>query len=284
MAGMEGGVINFISKIKAWYYGPEKSAAMLESQPQAFHGGSTADRYYGGGGGGQKFPYGMSGQGEGLFLNHHLLRQNARLAMQDSPQGRATLERKVDAIAYTGLKLEPTPDAKILGITQKEATKWARLIAGRFDLYARDKKQHRSETMTYYQAQRLHAYFSERDNDVFVRLYYSPDKNLQNPLQFEFIDADQVRGFAYTSSYGFQQTEDGIIRDERGREAGVSLPCRRGSNRPSRASLAHPPATRTLAATGIRCAPEARGRIGSPKSRNRDHRAFPSRNRRSRLR
>jgi lambda family phage portal protein len=196
-------------------------------KPQSFYGGYPSNYgmgFYGGSGeSGGKWRASLSQPGVGLFLNHFPLRQGARVAMQDSPQGRAIVERKVDAIAYVGLKLEPTPDADILGVTQEDATKWSKGVASRFDLYASDKKQNRSETMTLYQAMWLYSYFKERDNDIFVRLYYSTDRNLQNPLQFEFIDPDQVRGAGYTVSYGFQGYHDGIIRDERGREVGYKI-------------------------------------------------------------
>jgi capsid protein len=209
-----------IEKIKAFF-------SRGKSDPKAFYnsgyGGGGA--YYGGSqDSGGKWPYSLSAPGSGIFLNHCSIRQGARVAMQESPQGRAIVERKVDTVVHTGLKYEPTPDAEILGITQEEATSWARNTGNRFDLYARDKKQHRSETMNLYQFQWLYSYFQERDNDIFVRLYYSPDKNLQNPLQFEFVDADQVRGHSYTTSYGFQTDKgDGIKRDERGREVGYKI-------------------------------------------------------------
>jgi capsid protein len=213
MAGIIDRIINWL-----------KPTSQADNQPQAFHGGSTADRYFGGSfSSGGKWPNSISNPGSGLFLSHYALRQGARVAMQESPQGRAIVERKVDAIAGTGIKLEPTPDISVLGITQDAAAAWAKDVSARFHLWAMDKRQHRSEIMNFYQSQRFYAWSKERDNDVFVRLYYSPDKSLQNPLQFEFIDADQVRGYAYTTSYGFQANQDGIIRDERGRETGFKI-------------------------------------------------------------
>lgn len=202
-----------IDKVKSWFATePTASAITISGAP------STRNSGFDGGG---KWPYSLSRQS--LSLDHNKLRQGARLAMQDSPQGRAIVERKVDAISGTGIKLEPTPDITVLGITQEQAATWSTDIAARFDLWANDKKQHRAESMTYYQAQWLHSYFKERDNDVFIRLYYSPDRGLQNPLQFEFIDPDQIRGQAFTSSWGFQPHEDGIERDSRGRETGFKV-------------------------------------------------------------
>jgi hypothetical protein len=197
-----------------------------QHQPTAFYGGYPNN--YGRGyanspESGGKWPYSLSAPGSNLLLNHWSLRRGARVAMHESPQGRAIVERKVDAVAYVGLKLEPTPDADILGITQEQATEWAKIVGNRFHLYASDKKQNRSETMTLYQAMWQYSFYQERDNDIFVRLYYSPERNLQNPLQFEFIDPDQVRGGGFTTSYGFQAHHDGIVRDDRGRETGYKI-------------------------------------------------------------
>lgn len=191
-------------------------------QVVAYHGGGSPG-HHGAMSSGGKWAHGLSAAGASLFLDHRSLRQNARVALQDSSQGRAIVERKVDAIAHTGLRLEATPDSIVLGISQEQATEWARDVSSRFNLWAKDKKQHRSETMNFYQAQWFYTFFKERDNDIFVRLYYSPDRLLQNPLQFSFLDPDQIRGFGFTTSYGFQHNRDGIIRDDRGRETGYEV-------------------------------------------------------------
>lgn len=80
--------------------------------------------------------------------------------------------------------------------------------------------------MNWYQTHRFYALLQQRDNDIFTRLYYSPDPDLLNQLQFEIIDADQIRGNAWTStSWGNTYAmgwndgfHDGIDRDDRGRE------------------------------------------------------------------
>jgi capsid protein len=143
---------------------------------------------------------------------------NARAAYHDTPQAHALVNRYADTVADTGLRLEAAPKAGILGLTQEEAEVWAQDIEARYDLYMRDKKQHRSETITGYQSQRLYQIQQHRDNDIFIRFYYSRDTSLQSPVQFEFIDPDQIRGDAFTSTYGIMGKEDGIKRDNRGRE------------------------------------------------------------------
>lgn len=172
--------------------------------------------------GGAKWTGGLSGN-RSLAINHALARRNARNAMQDSPLARAIVERKADCVADTGLRLELTPVTSVLGISINDAAKWARNAEARFHLWASDKRQHRSETMTFYQFQRLYQLFRGRDGDIFIRLFYNPDPTLQNPLQWEFIDPDQIRGDALTTAYGFQDGDDGIIRDERGRESAYKI-------------------------------------------------------------
>lgn len=183
----------------------------------------------GGRSGGGKFPYGLSMSGASRILNHKVLRRNARDAYHDTPQAKALVDRMADTVADTGLMLEAAPKADLLGITIEQAEAWAKDVESRFDAWARDKKAHRSETMTFYQSHRSYQTFQHRDNDIFTRLYYSPDRGLQNPLQFEFIDPDQIYGDALTNTYGMQSSNDGISRDARGREVSYKVWIKNGA-------------------------------------------------------
>jgi capsid protein len=177
---------------------------------------------------GSKFPSGLSNYSI-FVLNHFALRSNARRAFAENVQARAIIERKADTVADTGLILDSIPKADILGIDEEKASEWARNVEGRFNLWATSKKQNRSGIMNFYQAQRLYQIFHHRDGESFTRLYYSPDRELINPLQFEYIDPDQIRGDGVTSSFGGQQdaytssfggplVTDGIIRNSKGEE------------------------------------------------------------------
>lgn len=183
--------------------------------------GATWNGWFGSGymSGGEKSPSGIAGTGTSLHLNHAIIRQNARTAVHDTVQARAIVERFTDSVVDVGLKLECIPVAEILGIDQDRAEDWAEEVEQRFDLWARDKQQHRSETMNFYQAQRQYSWFQQRDNDMFTRLYYSRRQRLQNRLQYEFIDPNQIIGSSFTSSYiPYAFNIDGISRDKAGRE------------------------------------------------------------------
>ena len=185
----------------------------FDERPKAISSGFSGWR-----GGGAKWPYGLAQSGASVQLNHAELRRNGRKAYHDTPQAKAIVDRFADTVADIGLQFESTPDADVLGIDSEKAEAWARNFESRLHLWSLSKKQNRSELMTFYQSHRLYHLIQQRENDVFIRLYYSTDKDLLNPLQFEFIDADQVRGDAITSTAWGESFEDGIERDERGRE------------------------------------------------------------------
>jgi capsid protein len=174
--------------------------------------------YYGGKSGGAKWDNGLSGYSPGIVLNHWSLRQNARKAVHESAQARAIVNRFADTVADKGLTLEPTPNADILGITLEQASLWSKNVAAKFELWSKSKQQHRSGTINFLQSHRLYQISQHRDNDMFIRLYYSKDRSLLNPLQFEFIDPSQIRGDSSTTSFGVVGSHDGIKRDSRGRE------------------------------------------------------------------
>ena len=180
--------------------------------------------FYGNSGDGSKWKNGLSHSGHTVYQDHYTLRMNARKAYHDTPQARAIVDRFADVVVDTGIKIQPTPDATLLGISPEEAETWAERIRNRYDLWLASKDCHRAEAMTGYQAQRLYQIFQQRDNDIFVRLQYNGGVRLQSKLQFSFLDPSQIRGDAYTSSAGFNTDEsDGIVRDNAGRETGYKV-------------------------------------------------------------
>lgn len=168
--------------------------------------------------GGSKYRGGLASSGQTTNYDHWTMRQNARGAFFDSPQAHALITRRADISAGVGLRLESMPDYERLGITSDAAEKWASDVEKRFEAFAKDKKQNRSESMSLNQAERLYELNDDRDGENFIRLYYSNDKKILSPLQFEFIDPNQIRGAAWTTSSGPMICEDGISRDARGRE------------------------------------------------------------------
>jgi capsid protein len=169
-------------------------------------------------GSGAKWPGGMSTPWAGLSINHWQLRQQARDITFDVPAAKALITRFADSTIGTGLKLEPTPKFDILGISADEADEWASDTRERYALFCKNRNQNRSRGMSWYQAQHLLQLTAERDNDEFVRLYYSQDPSLLSPLQFEIIDANMIRGDAFTVTNVIGKFPDGIVRNADGSE------------------------------------------------------------------
>lgn len=178
----------------------------------------------GGVGSGAKWYGGLSRSGQSLNINHHAMRINSRMAYHDSPQARSIVDRYADVVVDTGLKLLPTPDADLLGISGEEAEKWADRVGRKFDLWMRSKDCMASGKMTGYQAQRLYEIFQQRDGEIFTRFYYGLDDKTASPLQFDFVDPSQLKGCAFTNTIGIDNGfDDGIKRDAYGKEISYSV-------------------------------------------------------------
>jgi lambda family phage portal protein len=209
-------------KIKSMFIKPTAKPAIKEStEPRASIVPPTVSIGYGSG---SKFPSGMSRTSSAVLLhNHFQIRQSARDMMFDSMECRALVQSQVDTIVDWGLQPKSMPVASVLGITDEEAESWADKVDEMFHLWASSKKSHRARVNNFYQNQRLYQLFQQRDNDVFVALFYGRDKDQINPLQIEFVDPNQICGAGFTSSYVNTYYDDGIVRDDKGREIGYKL-------------------------------------------------------------
>lgn len=195
-------------------------AASSTHNPYGYGNYSSGQR-----GSGAKYSNGLAHSGRSTTINHHEMRLNARNAYHDTLQARAIIDRYADVVVDSGIKIAPTPDADLLGISVDQAEEWADRIGRRFDLYMSSKKCHAAENMTGYQAQRLYEIFQHRDNDIFVRFYYRDEPTLLSPLQFDFVDPCQLRNDGYTTTSGFNDNgyDDGIKRDEFGKEISYQI-------------------------------------------------------------
>lgn len=173
---------------------------------------------------GGKFASGLSRSAPVVIHDHFSLRQQARDMMIDSMEGHSLIETLVDTIVDAGLVLKPTPIASMLGMDDEQLSEWSEDVAKSFHLWAKSKKSHRSRISNFYQNQWLYQLSQQRDNDIFVRFFYGRDKDTFNPLQIEFVDANNINGYAYTSTYTQDNGDsDGITRDEAGREIAYKI-------------------------------------------------------------
>ncbi|MCK5548293.1 MAG: phage portal protein [Thermoplasmata archaeon] len=159
----------------------------------------------------------------GRVIQHRPLRAQTREAYHETPQARMLIERNADIVADSGLTAESNPIPEILGITDEAAEEWSDNVDLRFNLWTKSKLQNRSNRMSFNQSQRSYALWQTRDNDMFTRLYYATDSDLLSPLQFDFVDPDNINGYGATSTFGYNFPFDGINRDARGREVSYEV-------------------------------------------------------------
>ena len=172
----------------------------------------------GGGVGGAKSLNGLSGDGLPLRINSRRMTLNARRAMYDSLEARSIVDRNADIVTDTGIMVEPTVNASILGITPEEADAFNEKIRDKYHLFMNSKQCHRSRKMTGYDATRLYNKSMLTDNDQFVRFYFDKESDAQSTVSFEFIDPLHVAGDGITSTDGTLSVRDGIEYDSKGRE------------------------------------------------------------------
>lgn len=212
---------NIGNKIKSIFF-PEVDSTRREKRTITARNGGSGFNYFDYGfqyGSGSKWPSGTS-RGTPIDIHDHFsIRQRVRNQMYDSIEGRALLTSIIDTTVDVGLQLKPTPISDIIGKTPEELELWSEKTAMMFHLWAQSKKSHRSRINNFYQNQRLYQLFQQRDNDIFVRFFYGREKDLINPLQIQFVDPNQIRGYDYTSTYvQFPFDTDGILRDATGKE------------------------------------------------------------------
>jgi len=172
---------------------------------------------------GQKIQNGIVFRGSAPTIDHNMTLRNSRDAFHTSPVARAIVERKTEAIVGDGIRLEPKIRATLLGMTPEQAESKAREIKERFGLWAESRFCSLDETMNLYQRQRLSCIQSIRDGEYFIRFHYLDDGDRPNSLALSSIDPNQIVGYPYTYTADLPWTQDGIIRDERGRETAYQV-------------------------------------------------------------
>jgi capsid protein len=220
--------MSFKSKIKNLIsFSSKKNTGSYAGPPVNQHLNPKSSSYIGYSGGhrsgGSKWRGGLSASGNSRIFNHSIMQQNSRDTLQDNVQARSLVTRFSQTVVGVGLKAEPAPKSSLLGITPERAEEWAEDVAERFDSWCNSKQQHRAENMNWYQSQALYAGWQQRDNDIFTRLYYSNDASLMSPLQFDFLDPNQIRGYGFTSTLYPLNIDDGIVRNSRGVETAYKV-------------------------------------------------------------
>jgi len=166
---------------------------------------------------GGKSVLGLAQYQKHLIIDHWATRQNTRVAVHESTQARLILKRKNDVVVGEGLKPDPSPVISILGLTPEDGKNWADNTKVWINLWANSKDSDLTGKKNFFQNQDFIKWQHGRDGEYFIRLSYSKDKSLINPVQISFIDPNQIRGDEFTTSFGPSNQEDGITKDKNGK-------------------------------------------------------------------
>ena len=156
-------------------------------------------------------------------IDHWAARAQAKKLDAQSIETRKVINRKNSYVVGRGLKLKPTPDHEIIGISLEEASTWGKNVGGRYHLWAKSKDSDVTGVNNLYQNQRFAHRMTKLLGEGFARFTYSDDPNLLNPLQIGFLDPNQIRGDELTFSSGPESQDDGLIKDKNGKTIGFKV-------------------------------------------------------------
>jgi len=149
-------------------------------------------------------------------------------AVTESPQAISAINRLNDSVINTGLMLESTPDATILGISAEQKQEISNKIESRFNLWANSKECDAQGNNTLGQIERILFNNQLVKGDYFVILDYSDNFLLQNPLQIRVIQPNRVSTPNNTEQIEAAKRAgntivEGIEIDENGRNVAIYI-------------------------------------------------------------
>ena len=130
---------------------------------------------------------------EDINKNLDTLRQRSRDLWMNSPVARAAISRIRTNAVGTGLKLQCTPNAEVLGITQDEASAWARRMEWEFTLWADSRNCDALGLNTFGELQMLALLSWLQSGDCFALLPMRENDETPYELCVHLIEADRVR-------------------------------------------------------------------------------------------
>lgn len=141
---------------------------------------------------------------EDIDANNYTLRQRSRILFQSAPVAAAALKRQRTNIVGPGLRLKPTIDRGVLGLTQEQAEAWERKTQAEFHLWGSRKQNCDATGVNNFEGmQQLVTLSWPMSGDVFALIKREEPTRL-NPysLRLHVLEADRVRTPDDASSIG----------------------------------------------------------------------------------
>lgn len=141
---------------------------------------------------------------EDINANNYTLRQRCRMLYMSAPIATGALKRMRTNIVGPGLKLKPTIDREVLGMTEEQADAWEKRTLAEFNLWA-SRKQACDATgvNNFYGIQQLAMLSWVMSGDVFCLINFKePTALMPYGLRLSLVEADRVRSPIIPSAAG----------------------------------------------------------------------------------
>ena len=162
---------------------------------------------------------------EDIDDNNLTLRQRGRLMYMGSPIATSAIKTNRTNTIGTGLKVNPRPNAEVLGLSVEETANWTKQVKNEFNIWANKKESCDATGMNnFYELQQMLFMSYLTSGDVFALVEHS-DRTFLNPysLRLKAIEADRcaTKTPSHTSTRGVNPDNgnkifDGVEIDKNG--------------------------------------------------------------------
>lgn len=131
---------------------------------------------------------------EDIDSNNSVLRQRSRMLYMASPIAASAINTTRTNVVGTGLLVQPTPDATVLGLSHDELQEWQKQVETEFRLWAENRRACDSiGVSTFYELQEIAIRSWLLNGDVFVLIQRTPSSDMYPyTLRLQLIEADRI--------------------------------------------------------------------------------------------
>ena len=140
---------------------------------------------------------------EDIDRNLDTLRQRSRSLMMSAPIAVSAIKTNRTNIVGMGLRLRPTIDREILGISDEEAKRWEKKTQREFELWAKSKQCDATKVNNFYEMQQIVCMSWLTNGDAVGLIEYCDEEKAFMPyeLRIHLIESDKVCNPQSTGAY-----------------------------------------------------------------------------------
>lgn len=140
---------------------------------------------------------------EDIDRNLDTLRQRSRSLMMSAPIAVSAIKTNRTNIVGMGLRLRPTIDREVLGISDEEAKRWEKKTQREFELWAKSKQCDATKVNNFYEMQQIVCMSWLTNGDAVGLIEYCDEEKAFMPyeLRIHLIESDKVCNPQSTGAY-----------------------------------------------------------------------------------